>query len=217
MEVPVQERQQREAEERDHEQEPGQVVERHGDARAEDVEEPDADDEADGNEVLEPEMDAPDGEVPLVDLRAAEGIRSELLVREPCSLGDVPDEQPEERQHDRPADPVAERRHRSDERRVLSPALVRVDRETAGLVREHRGELRVDDGDREDDGRRDAPDQHRAPAAHVEHGPPERPQQKAWIREADDEPVVPAERLEKLSFLDDCLSHGVPPSRPPDV
>src|SRR5262249_44754829 len=55
--------------------------------------------------------------------------------------------------------------------------------------------------------RRDAPDQHRAPAPHVEHRVAERAQQEAGIREADHEPVVPAKRLQELTFLDDCLSH----------
>ena len=31
------------------------------------------------------------------------------------------------------------------------------------------------------------------------------------IREGDHESVVPAQRLEELEFLDDCLSHAVPP------
>ena len=195
MEVAVQERQQREAEEREHEQDAGEVVECHGYPRAEDVEEPDTEDQADGDQVLEPDMDEPGAEIPVVQLGAAEGVGSVRLVREPGGLGDVAHEQPEERQHDRPADPVAERRDGPHERRVLLPALVRVDRQATGLVREHGGELGVDDRDREDDGRRDSPDHHRAPAAHVQDRPAERSQQEAGIREADHEPVVPAQRL----------------------
>ena len=32
-------------------------------------------------------------------------------------------------------------------------------------------------------------------------------QHEAGIRQTDYEPVVPAERLQELTFLDDCLSH----------
>src|SRR5207244_3997289 len=85
-------------------------------------------------------------------------------------------------------------------------------RETARLLWEHGGELGIEDGDGEDDRRRDPPDQHCSPATHVEHRPAERSQQEAWIRETDHEPVVPAERLQELAFLDDCLSHALPPS-----
>ena len=146
-------------------------------------------------------------EVPVVDLRAAKRVRSVLLVREPGRLGDVAGEETEERQHHRPADPVAERRNGPDERRVLAPGLVRVDRHPARLVREHGGELRVDDLDGKDDGRRDPPDHRGAPAAEVDHRESERSEQEARVREADHESVVPAERLQELALLDDCLSH----------
>ena len=57
----------------------------------------------------------------------------------------------------------------------------------------------------------DAPEQHGAPAADVADGVAERPEQEARRRESDHEPVVPAELLEEMSFLDDCFSHGQPP------
>ena len=211
VEVAVEERQEREAEERDHQQGAGQIVERNGDPRAEDVEGPDAEDQPDGDQVLEPDVHAAGREVAVVDLRAAEGVRAVRLVWEPRGLGDVAGEQAEERQHDRPADPVAECRHGPDERRVLPPALVRVDRDAARLLREHRGELRVEDDDRDDDDRRDSPDQRRAPATEVEHRPAERAEQEARIREANHEAVVPAQSLEEVSLLDCRNCHSTPP------
>ncbi len=162
-----------------------------------------------------------------IGARSAECVRTARLSREPGGPHDVPGEQPEVRQHDGPADPVTERRHGSDERRVFPPALVGVDRHPARLVREHRGELRVEDDDRDDDERRQPPDQRRPPTAHVEHGPPERAQHEARTRETDDESVVPAERFQELSLFDDrhadgcitgrCLSHAYLPLRPQSV
>ena len=212
VEVAVDERQDHEAEERDHEQQAGQVVERHADAGAEDVEGPDADDQADCDQVLEPDVHGAGREVPGVDVRTAERVRPVRLVREPRRLGDVAAEDAEKRQHDRPADPVAERGNRPDEGRVLAPALVRVEREAAGLVREHRGKLRVEHHDGHHDRRRDSPEQRRSPAAEVEHRPAERAEEEPGIRERDHEPVVPAERLQELSFFDLRDRHARPPS-----
>ena len=44
---------------------------------------------------------------------------------------------------------------------------------------------------------------------------PSDPSRKPGIREADHEPVVPAQRLQELAFLNDCLSHALPPFREP--
>ena len=222
-EVAVDEGQQCEAEEREHEEDPGQVVERHGDTRAEDVEGPDRQDEADRDHVVETDVHRAGREVvgAGIGARPPERVGAAGLSREPRGPDEVPSEEPEERQHDRPADPVPEGRHGPDERRVFPPALVRVDRDTSRLVREHRGELRVEHDDRDDDERRQPPDQRRSPAAHVEHRPAERAEHEARIREADDEPVVPAKRLQELAFLDDrhtdpcitgnCLGHAYLP------
>ena len=47
-----------------------------------------------------------------------------------------------------------------------------------------------------------SPEERRAPAAEVADRAAERAEHEARIREADDEPVVPAKRLEELAFLD---------------
>ena len=41
---------------------------------------------------------------------------------------------------------------------------------------------------------------------------PERAQQEAGVREGDDETVVPAKRLEELTFLYYCCRHPAPPA-----
>ena len=65
-------------------------------------------------------------------------------VREPLGLDQRAGDEPVDREDDRPADPVAERGQRPDERQVLAPRLVRVERDAARLVREHRRQLGVD-------------------------------------------------------------------------
>ena len=57
----------------------------------------------------------------------------------------------------------------------------------------------------------DPPQERGAPAAEVADRVAERAEQEARIRQGDDEPVVPAKRLEELSFLDYCFSHSQPP------
>ncbi len=47
----------------------------------------------------------------------------------------------------------------------------------------------------------------RPPAAQVAHRVPERAKQEARIRERDHEPVVPAQRLQELPFLDHRFCH----------
>ena len=206
---PLMNGQDHEAEERDHQQRTGEVREPDAHADAEDVEQPDGEDQPGRDEVRETDADVEDLEVVVVgvDRRACR------LAGEPRALDDLADEEAEEREHDGPAEPVAERRHRADEGEVLSPPLVRVQREAARLVREHRGHLAVEGHDEEGEPRGDAPEEHRAPASEVADGVAERPEEESGGRESDDEPVVPAEPLEELTFLDDCLSHHRPPGR----
>ena len=154
-----------------------------------------ADVDAAGAEVARPRSAPPNGCVP--------NGSSEPPVR----LGDRPAEEPQEREHDRPADPVAERGDRADEGSVLAPPLVRVQRKAARLVREHGGELGVEHHHGDHHRRGERPEHHRAPAAEVADRVAERPEQEAGVGERDHEPVVPAESLDEMSFLDDCLRH----------
>ena len=111
------------------------------------------------------------------------------------------------RQHHRPADPVAERRHRADEREVPLPGLVGVDGDTAGQLREHRRRLGVDvvvEG-AEDHGH--GPQDHGAPAAKRQCRAAEAGDQEAWVRERNHEPVEPADGLEEFPLLNDSSSH----------
>ncbi len=205
-EVAVQEREHHEAEERDHEQDPGEVAEGHAHAGAEDVEEPDSQDQADGDQVRQPDVHCAGAEVALTG-GAPERLRSERLVREPRGLGDLATEKSEEGEDDRPPDPVTEGRDRADEGRVLAPPFVRVEREAPRLVREHRRELRVQHHDGHDHCCGDRPEEHRPPAAHVADRVTEGSEEEARIRERDHKSVVPAERLDEMPFLDDCLGH----------
>src|SRR5207253_6691308 len=107
------------------------------------------------------------------------------------------DQLAEDREDHRPADPVAERRDRPDQREVPAPPLVRVQRDTTGLLREHRGSLGIDPVREEPDGRRDPPKAHRSPAAEGADREAEGADQEAGNTERNDESVVPAERLEK--------------------
>ena len=66
--------------------------------------------------------------------------------REPLGDDQVADDLAEDREDDRPADPVAERRQRADERAVPAPALMRVQRDATASVTEHRRRLGVDPG-----------------------------------------------------------------------
>ena len=210
VEVAVQERQDHEHEERDHEQRAREVAEPDGDANAAEVEEPDGEDQPDRDQVRQADLGIAGREVALA-LGAAEERAPERLVREPGGRDDLPAEDAEEREHDRPREPVAERRDRADEREVLAPALVRVEREAARLVREHGRHLGVERHDEEGEPGRDPPEQHGAPPADVSDRVAERSEQEARRRECDHEAVVPAELLEEMSFLDNRFSHGQPP------
>ena len=211
VEAAVEERQDHHHEERHHQQRSGEVAERDTDAHTAHVEDPDGEDQPDRDELRQPDLDRARREVARdvrVVRRPAEG-----LAREPGALDDLADEDAVDGKHDRPPDPVAERRDRTDERRVLPPGLVRVERESAGLLREHRGELGVERVDEDGDERRDPPQQRGAPAAEVADRVAQRPEQESRVRERDDEAVVPAKRLEKLPFLDYCCRHLPPPAR----
>ncbi len=148
-------------------------------------------------------------EVSVVDRRAAERVRSVRLAGEPRGLGDRTGEEPQERQHDRPADPVAERGNRPHEGCVLAPPLVRVEGKAARLVREHRRQLRVEDHHEHDQAGRDPPEHDCAPPAQVEDRIAERAEQEARIGKGDHETVVPAECLDQMSFFDNCLRHRI--------
>ena len=191
-------------EERDHQQCAGDVSERDADACPEDVEEPHGEDQADGDGSGKTELGQPeDGEVPVAGEVAAAG-----LAGEPGALDDRADEEPVDREDHGPADPVAEGRDRADERRVLPPGLVRVEREPSGLRREHRRELGVDRVDEHGDDRGDSPQERGAPAAEIPDRVPERAEQEPGVRQRDDEAVVPAKGLQELAFLDYCNRHS---------
>src|SRR4029077_17381463 len=122
-------------------------------------------------------------------------------------LQEEADDRAVQRQHDRPAEPVADGRDRPDERGVALPRLVRIDRDAARELREHRRDLGVDvvvectdaDGERPNDGR--------APAAEAEDGAAEGGEQEARVGERDDEAVEPAHRLDQLSVIDRSYRH----------
>ena len=185
--VPVtpDERDEDEHEQRDHEQRPGDVADPQRRLDAEDVEGPDADDQADRDHVSQAEVVVPDREV---DVRGRAG--------EPLRDDQVADQLAEDREHDRPADPVPERRDRPDQREVPPPALVGVERDPARLLGEHRSGLGVDPVLHEPDHGRDAPERHRAPGTEGAEREADEADQEARIAERDDEPVVPAKRLE---------------------
>ena len=94
-----------------------------------------------------------------------------------------------------------------DERRVLPPRLVGVQRQAARLLGEHGRELGVDGVDEDGDDGGDAPQHRCAPATEIADREAERAEQEARIRERDHEAVVPAKRLEELLFLDYCCRH----------
>ena len=164
------------------------------------VESPHEEDRGDRDHVRQSELDGADAEV-------------RLRVGEPAVGDDVADHLAEDREHHRPADPVAERRHRSDERRVPAPALVGIERDAAGPTREHRGRLGVDPGLQQRDHRRDAPQDDRAHDPEVAERVPELAEEEARVRQADREPVPPSQRLQQLAFLNDRCSHTLHPSR----
>ena len=125
------------------------------------------------------------------------------MTRSPISLA-------EDREHDRPPDPVAEGTDRPDEREPRFPALVGVERDAAWLVGEHRRRLAVDEAwsspmpaeiAHKDDG---------APGPERVQGEAEERDHEPRVAHGDDEPVPPAQRLEELPLLDDRSGHAVP-------
>ena len=137
-------------------------------------------------------------------------------LREPLGDDERAHDVPDEREHDGPADPIPERRDRTEEVETRTPALVRVEGDPAGLVGEHRRGLRVDEVLQQPDGRGDPPQQDRSPGTDRGEREAERPQQERRLAQADDEPVVPVQRLEEMAFLDgrlrrDLVSHLIPP------
>jgi hypothetical protein len=112
-----------------------------------------------------------------------------------------------DRQDDRPADPVAERRDRADQGQVLPPGLVRVQRDAAGLVREHARELRVDVVLQCAQADRDRPEQEGAGRAESADRAAERRDEERRVRKRDHEAVPPRHGLEELSLLDLGCSH----------
>ena len=199
--IPGQEGDEHEHDERHHQQRARDVAEPEGGLHAEDVEDPDRHDQADCDHVREPEVVAADREVDVA-----------RRAREPLGHDEIADQLAEDREDDRPADPVPERRDRADQREVPAPALVRVERDAARLLREHRRSFGVDPVREQPDRRRDAPQAHRSPASEGADGVTEGANQEAGIAKSDDESVVPAKRLEQLSLLDRGLSHHSPPS-----
>ena len=189
----------------DHQQDPGHVGHHQRRPDAEDVEQPHHDDEPDADQLREPDVDRSGAEV------ARRGA-TQLRVREPLGGDQAADQVAEDRQHDRPPDPVAERRDRAEQREIAPPSLVGVQRDAAGLVGEHRGRLGVDPVLQQADGGGDPPQDHRAERADAPEREPERAEQESRVAQGDDEPVIPGHRLEQVAFLDDRLSHATPPS-----
>ena len=165
VEVAAQERDDHHDEEWDHEEHAGGIAERDAHSRPADVEHPDGEDEADADELRQPDFDRSRREV----AGHVRIVRSSPvgLAREPLTPDDLADEEAVHGQDDRPADPVPECRNRPHERRVLAPGLVGVERETTRLVREHRRELGVDRVDEHGDEGGDAPQDRSAPAPEV--------------------------------------------------
>ena len=200
MPVPGEVRHDDEDRERDHQQRTGDVAHCQRRLDAEDVEQPHGQDHEHGDQLRESEIGEPEVEV---DLRG--------LAREPLGDDQRADDVADERQHHRPADPVPERADGAEKVEAAPPALVRVQRDPARLVGEHRRRLRVDPVLQQSDGGRDPPEQHGPPHADRRQGEAQRAQQERRLTETDDEAVVPMERLEELALLDDCLSQVTPP------
>ena len=120
-------------------------------------------------------------------------------VGEPLGLDQGPDDEPVDRQHARPGEPVAEGRDRADEGEVLAPRLVGEERDAAGLVREHRRQLGVDVVLQRAEADRDRPEDEGAGRAQRPDRGPERGDQEPRVGERDDEAVPPRHRLEKLA------------------
>ena len=194
--------------ERNHQQRSGHVPHRQRWLDPEHVEEPDPDDHDDRDRLRQPEVREPEVEVGVVHAVAR--------LREPLGDDEGSHDVPDEREHDGPADPIPERRDRTEEVETRPPALVRVEGDPAGLVGEHRGGLRVDEVLQQPDGRGDPPEEDRSPRPDRGEREAERPQEERRLAQADDESVVPVERLEEMAFLDgrlrrDLVSHLIPP------
>jgi hypothetical protein len=133
------------------------------------------------------------------------------LVGEPRRRDELADQDAEDREDDRPGDPVAEGRDRPDHGGVLPPALVGEERDPARLLGEHGGELGVDDVEENRQEGREGPEDHGAPTAEIEDRVTQRTEQEARVGQGDHESVVPAKGLEEFLLLNDCFGHVSPP------
>ena len=177
------------------EEERGRPTHPHGRLDAGDVDQPDEDHADRADDVRE------------ADVHGA-GVDGPGLPGGPFRLHEVADRRAEDREHARPREPVAEGCDRADEREVLAPALVRVERDSPGLVREHRRQLGVDPVHEHADEARAGPQGEGAPGTHASDRVTEPREQRSGDDHRENETVVPAQRLAQFRLLDRRLSHS---------
>ncbi len=163
----------------------------------------------DAGDVDQPDEDHADraDDVREADVHRA-GVDGPGLAGGPLRLHEVADRRSEDRQHARPGEPVPERRDRADEREVLAPALVRIQRDSPRLVGEHRRQLGVDPVHEHADEARAGPQGEGAPGADASDRVAEPREQRSGDDHRENETVVPAQCLPKFRLLDRRLSHG---------
>ena len=200
-------RQEHQREGRDEQQPAGDVAEPHRRTHAEHVERPHQHDEADPDQDGQREVEA----------RARGRPRH---VGEPLRLDERAGDQAVDGEHHRPADPVAEGGQRADQREVLAPRLVRVERDAAGHAREHARQLGVDVVLQRPEDDRDRPQDAGAGGAEGADGTTEPRDEEARVGERDHEAVPPRHRLQELPLLDLRNCHAAlllhPDTAPPE-